>query len=192
MPVFDSCGRGLYSALGGSQNKPRGKWYPGVLLGTWVEWKLRSSDNVLRNTYLPEFDRYAPGSSTKVDSYLEGVFSSGYGSPIRDSLYLQFPVTGYGFATGFARLPGNIDASTSGGFVGSTTAVQGVASTRRVVPERDTVSYTYQWKLDNVNIPGADDAEYTGTFSTASVGSHDLSVVVYKSDFSSYTVLRSI
>ena len=29
LPVFDSCGRGLYSALDGSQSKPRAKWYPG-------------------------------------------------------------------------------------------------------------------------------------------------------------------
>jgi hypothetical protein len=162
---------------------------PGVTASHVVDWTIRSSDGVTRLQTATVYSQYDPATDRRGTS-LNDTYASGHGIPVRDSLAAQFGVTGYGTAFGFAILPGKVDASTTGGFVGPLTVMTGENTTWRVVPLNDTVSYTYEWKVDG-NLIGTT-AQVSKSFSTLDLGDHTLSVDVVKADDSRYTVTRTL
>lgn len=162
---------------------------PGVTGSTVAVFRVASSDGQLRHETSVPFTVYDSGSD-RYGLTLQTQYPSGYGSPVRDSVLVSYGITGYGLANAYALLPGKVDASSSGGFIGATSTMEGVSNTWRVVPLNDTVSYTYLWRVDGQ--PVSEGAALSWTFGSSGVGDHEVSVEVIKSDFTSYTVLRSV
>jgi hypothetical protein len=111
---------------------------------------------------------------------------------VKDSASLFFSVAGFGVGEMYLLFPGNVTSNASDVVLGTDAPMEGNTYTWRVYPARDTVSYLYQWRLDGVDIQGANGATYTWTPSPGQVGSHELSVYIQMSDLSGYTRSRSV
>jgi len=134
------------------------------------------------------FTQNHPSDPNRIRASISGSYPAGYGSPPRDSGHFNF-LTNAGVALGGILLPGNVSTS-SPSVAGPNSVLVGTTGTWRAVPQRDTVSYLYQWQLDGQNITGATFPTHTGSLLT--VGNHTLSVTVEQSDYSTQTANYSV
>ena len=87
-------------------------------------------------------------------------------------------------------LPGHTDSTLGKSIVGQASVAAGTSSSWSVSTPRDTVSYQYVWRVDGVTQTGSIGNGFSA--SLQNVGTHSISAIVYRSDFSADTIAKSV
>lgn len=130
---------------------------------------------------------------TQLFADFQGTYSAGNhpaNVAIKDKAFLCTPlVNPLTTACATLYIPGNI-SSVAAYMNGPASVDYNLPTTWRVVPQKDSISYTYQWQLNGQDIVGATGA--TLRTNMPDVGTYSLGVTVYRSDYSTELVTKSV